>query len=253
MIFKFYKKDYPDRVHYIMGTMHTRDIYAYSFERMAVHLLSECETYAPEMNILELSTEEIEIQAPVISINEFSDKKVLNLRRKLQKFFDINIVGDIIYPMNIMQLIQERVVPPVFNLPFDHYLLSIANEMKMHIHGLESVHQQLSYLNDMDSSALLDQIFKILKNKPAYHKQMNRLALKYQTADIIYVAKKSAKSLGNMKSLMLFERNINMHQKLVEFTEDSTVFAAVGAGHLGGDKGMLSLLKKDGFTVQALQ
>jgi len=33
----------------------------------------------------------------------------------------------------------------------------------------------------------------------------------------------------------------------------SSVFFAVGAGHLWGDNGVISLLRKDGYTVQPVQ
>jgi uncharacterized protein YbaP (TraB family) len=252
MIFKFHHKHDPDKAHYIMGTMHTRDLYAYSFQQMAVDLLAQCQTYAPEMNILELSQDNFEISSPYIDHQQIPAKLTGKLRTKLDRFFNITLEGELIYPMNILQQIQEKVVPPVYNLPFDHFLLSVAKSMEMPIIGLESAEQQLSFLNSMNAESLLDQVFKILRNKPAYHRQMNKLALKYQMADISYVTKKSAKSLGKLKSIMLHQRNLHMKQKLIDLAKESIVFASVGAGHLGGDKGMLTLLKRDGYLVQAL-
>jgi uncharacterized protein YbaP (TraB family) len=44
-----------------------------------------------------------------------------------------------------------------------------------------------------------------------------------------------------------------MANRIAEFTNQHTIFAAIGAGHLGGKKGVLRLLKKKGFTVKPIK
>jgi uncharacterized protein YbaP (TraB family) len=51
---------------------------------------------------------------------------------------------------------------------------------------------------------------------------------------------------------MLFKRNENMVTILDSLMHKKKVFAGVGAAHLGGQKGMLQMLKDKGYTVKAL-
>ena len=52
---------------------------------------------------------------------------------------------------------------------------------------------------------------------------------------------------------ILYERNRNMADKIQDFLRtDRTYFIVVGAGHLTGNKGILDLLKKRGYSIEQL-
>ncbi|MEW4922461.1 TraB/GumN family protein [Algibacter sp. 2305UL17-15] len=51
---------------------------------------------------------------------------------------------------------------------------------------------------------------------------------------------------------MLFKRNENMVDVLDSVMPKKVVFSGVGAAHLGGEKGMLNMLKEKGYTVRPL-
>ncbi|GAB4154221.1 MAG: hypothetical protein Tsb0033_01890 [Winogradskyella sp.] len=51
---------------------------------------------------------------------------------------------------------------------------------------------------------------------------------------------------------MLYIRNENMVNALVELLPKKSVFAGVGAAHLPGQKGMINMLRQRGYTVRAL-
>lgn len=51
---------------------------------------------------------------------------------------------------------------------------------------------------------------------------------------------------------MLFIRNENMVNSLVELMPKKSVFAGVGAAHLPGEQGMINMLRQRGYTVKAL-
>ena len=54
------------------------------------------------------------------------------------------------------------------------------------------------------------------------------------------------------REYMLYKRNENMVHTLDSLLQRTTVFAGVGAAHLPGEKGMISLLRKKGYTVTPL-
>jgi uncharacterized protein YbaP (TraB family) len=55
-----------------------------------------------------------------------------------------------------------------------------------------------------------------------------------------------------MRKALLFDRNKIMARRFAEMARQNSLFCAVGAGHLAGQKGMLRLLKKQGFKVRAI-
>ncbi len=51
---------------------------------------------------------------------------------------------------------------------------------------------------------------------------------------------------------MLYIRNVDMVNSIDSITKRGSLFSAVGAAHLGGDKGVINLLRKKGYTVTSL-
>jgi uncharacterized protein YbaP (TraB family) len=62
-------------------------------------------------------------------------------------------------------------------------------------------------------------------------------------------AKRDAKGL---RRVLIYDRNALMAQRFAEIARREPLFCAVGAAHLAGQKGMLRLLKRDGFRVEAV-
>jgi uncharacterized protein YbaP (TraB family) len=52
---------------------------------------------------------------------------------------------------------------------------------------------------------------------------------------------------------LLNERNENWIPLMEQLAKDQSTFFGVGAAHLGGEKGVLSLLKQAGYTLTAVQ
>ncbi|MEW6002985.1 MAG: TraB/GumN family protein, partial [Nitrospirota bacterium] len=61
------------------------------------------------------------------------------------------------------------------------------------------------------------------------------------------------KSMSAVYEKLIFERNKNMTTKMEDFLKtEKTYFVIVGAGHLVGDKGILDLFIKKGYSVEQL-
>jgi uncharacterized protein YbaP (TraB family) len=52
---------------------------------------------------------------------------------------------------------------------------------------------------------------------------------------------------------MIYNRNKAWSEKLPAIMKTAPTFIAVGALHLPGDKGLLNLLKKQGYTVEPVK
>jgi hypothetical protein len=64
---------------------------------------------------------------------------------------------------------------------------------------------------------------------------------------------KSESGMMEYQDLLLNNRNRNWVEKLKKIMPDHAVVVAVGAGHLPGEKGVISLLRKAGYTVTPVE
>lgn len=56
----------------------------------------------------------------------------------------------------------------------------------------------------------------------------------------------------NYMENMLYIRNRNMTKKIDSIAKTGSLFSAIGAAHLGGEKGVIEMLREKGYTVTAL-
>jgi uncharacterized protein YbaP (TraB family) len=60
-------------------------------------------------------------------------------------------------------------------------------------------------------------------------------------------------SMGAFENLLLGNRNQNWIPKMDILMQNQSTFFAVGAGHLGGNQGVIALLRKKGYQVEAVK
>ena len=67
------------------------------------------------------------------------------------------------------------------------------------------------------------------------------------------MTKKEDMGMKNFTNILLYDRNANWAKKLNELMPKGGLVIAVGAGHLPGSKGVISLLRKAGYQVQPVK
>lgn len=104
--------------------------------------------------------------------------------------------------------------------------------------------QLLCMLNDVDKN--IDQ----LKKMTAYYNAQNLDGLLELTKE--RQGDKCDPLPGELEA-MLDNRNIDWSKKLPPIMKEAPTFVAVGAGHLPGEKGLLNLMKKQGYRVEPVK
>jgi Uncharacterized protein conserved in bacteria len=66
------------------------------------------------------------------------------------------------------------------------------------------------------------------------------------------LAKSEFESDEKYEDILLTKRNMNWVSQLKNIMKKESVFVAVGTGHLVGEKGLINLLRKEGYTVEPL-
>lgn len=123
------------------------------------------------------------------------------------------------------------------------------------IDGLETADEQLALLNQIDSKEIIIGIISMIEHKSNDAKMYRELVNAYKKQDIekVYSLINNTHDLEDNLSAFLDERNEKWIPRMQEKMKKKSVFFAVGAGHLLGDNGVIALLKKAGYTVEAVK
>ena len=83
----------------------------------------------------------------------------------------------------------------------------------------------------------------------------NKLVAVYKTQDVdsMYRVTNQAPELMEAENELLVKRNSKWIPVMKNSMQQSSCFFAVGAAHLGGDIGVISLLRKQGYTVKPVK
>jgi uncharacterized protein YbaP (TraB family) len=253
LLWKFQRPN-ESRAHFILGTMHVKSEEAYTPVSMAKHLMEQCQNYAGEMDLDDSLLDQI----GDVFINEdekvlldfIGEKKFRKYKKVIQKSFGIDL-DDIAHykPLVISNMISESILTKSFDLALDHFLWQYAHALGMKMNGLESASDQFAIMKAIPLDIQLKALQSCTKNVSKFRKSVLQLSELYKKGELNKLYKKSKKSMGSLRKLMIYDRNEFMAKKLLELANDGATFCAVGAAHLPGNKGMLKLLKSDGYNV----
>ena len=136
----------------------------------------------------------------------------------------------------------------------------IMKEAKQHnknVRGLESMSFQMSIFDTIPYKMQAMQLVKYVddadKGTSDDAQDYDKLMQAYRDQDLSKLeelTKTTDMGMANFTDILLYNRNKNWVEKLKTILPDHSVVVAVGAGHLPGDKGVINLLRKAGYTVK---
>ena len=136
-------------------------------------------------------------------------------------------------------------------ISYEDSLMKVAHRSNKEILGLEVPKEQIAVLESIPTDTVINDLMNMIShNGHADDSDYNKLISAYKAQDVpaLYSLITASKELGDM-GIFLDTRNQNWIPRMAAKMGKTTVFFAVGAGHLGGEKGVIALLKKKGYTV----
>lgn len=134
-------------------------------------------------------------------------------------------------------------------------LMKIAKENEMPVLGLESIEDQLSVFENIPLEEQYKNLYDYVSDFEKGRKEFKKLIESYSSKDIERMVEMVGESpeYKNYQNIMLDNRNLNWISPMKTMMEDGKMFFAVGAGHLGGEKGIINLLRKEGYNVSPIE
>jgi uncharacterized protein YbaP (TraB family) len=132
-----------------------------------------------------------------------------------------------------------------------------ARAAKQPIVGLETVEQQFGYLDTLPEEDQVVMLVSAIGEVATIREEAARMTAMWQAGDVEALAKAfAADSEGSDRLLkvLLTDRNKRWADWIAGvMAQPGKVFVAVGAGHFGGEDGLLALLKGKGLTVERIE
>lgn len=152
--------------------------------------------------------------------------------------------------MSVMSLISLKSFGCTDIKMYEMEFMDAAKKKNIPIGGLETFESQeksaANAYSNLELIAMLDELTR---------EESTQLVSDYKNEDIESLYKTNTREeVMNAKSkkYMLDDRNINWVKQMPEMMKKESVFVAVGAAHLGGELGVINLLREAGYKVKPI-
>jgi uncharacterized protein YbaP (TraB family) len=139
---------------------------------------------------------------------------------------------------------------------YERSFVTLAAEKKKPIIGLETAEFQSKVLEFQPLEKQAASLYEMSKDPQKSEDQLKKMIAVYKLQDIEKlqdVATEQDKLDPEFKKDLLDDRNATWIPKLELNIKAKPSFIAVGAGHLGGKKGVLQLLRAKGYTLRPIK
>lgn len=130
-------------------------------------------------------------------------------------------------------------------------LVKMAKERNYHINGLETVEGQAAIFDSIPYTLQAKQLKEMAFNVDSTRREIQELITLYKTHDIQAMHDRITTDplMESYLDQLLYDRNAQWTPNIIQQAKEAPTFFAFGAGHLGGEKGVINLLRKEGYTV----
>jgi len=181
--------------------------------------------------------------------------------KRLQNYFSDSLKMPIMLlqsakPYFLVALLYPRMMNCKSPSGVEEELVKIAKEDKKEIKGLETMQFQSSIFDSIPYEWQAKELLKNIDSFSVYKNEFQTMLGYYENQQMDSLKNMLGKSeFGSDKydDLLLNNRNKNWVKQLKEIMKNESVFVAVGAGHLVGDFGLISLLRQAGYKVEPLE
>jgi uncharacterized protein len=182
------------------------------------------------------------------------------------KMIDTFLTANIGYSAKLLNnfkpfMLSAMLYPKMVDCPMqsvESELMKISKEQNEAVYGLETVEEQMSVFDVIPYKDQMDELIKTAKSNLKKDKtELMKVSELYKTEDLnamIELSKTSDNVISSkFEDDLLIKRNKNWIPKIIATAKEKPTFFGVGAAHLGGENGVINLLRKSGYKVEPIK
>jgi len=234
---------------WLYGTIHLVDKRVFNFGDSLYAALEACEGYALEVdpdsimtNLFKENKEEQELLKNVVSAKDFN-----RMKKKLQERFDK--APEKVTAKEFRDYFTATVNKPgkdAMPTIMDIWFYDAVHRQGKWVGGIEDVADQADVTENIPLSSYVEDFINDHRESKQTIEKMIKL---YLAEDLEGVEKIEDHSGFSFKDKVMLRRNRKMAFRMDSLAHLRSTFFAVGLGHLPGDSGVISFLRRKGYTV----
>lgn len=176
---------------------------------------------------------------------------------KLSRYFKDSIGMDVsmfktMKPMILLSSVMMKSLECPSPASYEGSFIQMAKEQQKPIEGLEKIEDQVAIFDAIPDSTESVMIMDYIENLPKQRALFKRMVDAYKRQNIteIHEYLKESPELAGFEDVMVYDRNRNWIPVIEKAVAKETTLIACGAMHLGGDQGVVALLRKQGYAVE---
>jgi uncharacterized protein len=162
-------------------------------------------------------------------------------------------------PMLAASMIMQTSAECDNAISMEQLIMMEAKKEGKEIKGMESMAYQLSIFDSIPYEVQAKQLVAFIADENTEEKagkDYDEMATAYRNQELTKLEaliNKEEFGVGNFTDLLLYNRNKNWVNTMERIFSSNSVVIAVGAGHLPGEKGVINLLRRAGYTVEPME
>ncbi|MEM1324359.1 MAG: TraB/GumN family protein [Bacteroidota bacterium] len=257
-----------DQPSYVFGTIHMIGKEDYFFTDQMKAAFDESDNIVFEINMEDMT--DLSAQMSMMGKVFMSDGKTL---RDLLTEEEYEIVAAHFKEMGLPLMFLERMKPMFLSvfastdlspnslqsgevMSYEMELMKAAKNKKKTMGGLETMEFQMGLFDSIPYDAQAKMLLESIQVSDDSNDQYQQMVQLYKDQNIEAMQSMATAEDGGLEdyeSILLTQRNENWIPLMKEMMVEGTTFFAVGAGHLGGEKGVIKLLRKAGYTLEPIR
>ena len=181
--------------------------------------------------------------------------------KKIEIFFKDSLNAPLSFlqtmkPFMLVALLYPKMMPCKTVSGVEEELMKLAKAQKKEIKGLETMELQAAVFDSIPYEEQAKELLKSIDSMELNRKNFDTMMRVYKSQRLSAIEalfNKSELGMHNHEDILLTKRNLNWVEQFGDIAKKENVFIAVGTGHLVGDNGLISLLRKKGYKVLPLQ
>lgn len=243
---------------YLYGTIHISDKCVFAYDSIVEEKLYECDAYAMEILMDNIDAETLK-NATIMEDNSLDQL----LGEKDYEFLDSVFTEKLgisimlfnkVKPFFIAAELMQEVSEGNMSLPMDLYFLELAKKANKKTLGIEKFQDQVDAIDKIPLEQQVELLLKGLRDTTFSEEPFEEMLESYMSAELEKMSEMTNDTLypDQFHKAFNIDRNKNMALNIVRIIKEQTTFCAVGAAHLGGEKGVINLLRQQGFILKPI-
>lgn len=160
----------------------------------------------------------------------------------------------ILKPFVLTSMVMLKMLPCEQQSSYEMFFVEKAKDRQIEMVGLETVAFQVGIFDEIPQKIQIEDLAKLVTDDEGME-EFESLVAAYLDEDIEELFSLIAENdmFKEYGDLLLADRNANWIPVIEELIHQQSTFIAVGSGHLASETGVIALLRKAGYTVEAVK